>query len=160
METEIKLSKETLLYMQRRVSGPDELIELIDTLFTAKPSGKIHKKFVKISLLHSGLIELTVSPGGRKFFKVAPALWDKVNLNVLVKKEIAAQRKAEYKAKTADQGHPTGRGAKRWGKKNVLELLEASGWNAAEAARKAGVKRQYISFLRHKFGILKPGEKP
>ena len=176
---EIKINDEIFEFIENAIAShsgvpvnpylSSETLKFLKLLLFASPSGKIKKKglarefispddsmsFSISDFVEAGLILIKKSQNGREreFLYIIPELWEKVSLNKVVVREISRQRRAEYRAKTA--GKPTGAGAKRWTAKKVKELLEVAEWNASEAAKIAGIKRQYISFLIKKFGIKK-----
>ena len=175
---EIKINDEIIEFIKNAIATHSgipidpylsaETLRFIKLLLTAtaSPSGKIKKKelprefispddsmsFSISDYVEAGLLNSEKAKNGREFLYVTPKVWEIVNLNKVVVREIARQRRAEYRAKSK----PTGAGAKRWTAKKVKELLETADWNGAEAAKMVGIKRQYISFLMKKFGIKKP----
>ena len=176
---EIKINDEIIEFIKNAIATHSgipidpylsaETLRFIKLLLTAtaSPSGKIKKKelprefispddsmsFSISDYVEAGLlISKKNKKNDREFLYVAQEIWEIVNLNKVVVREIARQRRAEYRAKSK----PTGAGAKRWTAKKVKELLETANWNGSEAAKMAGIKRQYISFLIKKFGIKKP----
>lgn len=173
---EIKINDEIIEFIKNAIATHSgipidpylsaETLRFIKLLLAASPSGKIKKKclaqdfispydsmsFTLSDYVEAGLLNSEKAKNGREFLYVTPKVWEIVNLNKVVVREIARQRRAEYRAKSK----PTGAGAKRWTAKKVKELLETADWNGAEAAKMVGIKRQYISFLMKKFGIKKP----